>query len=66
VLVTVSSPEDLSRLKEVVDRVIPQETNGKSTVQVGVFSSQDNAARLVEILAGKGFQAVVVPDVVRS
>ncbi|UFP94031.1 DUF1565 domain-containing protein [Gloeobacter morelensis] len=61
VLVTDSGSADLDLLKELVARVIQQTYEGKPVLQVGVFSSEDNANRLVQTLSDKGFRAILVP-----
>ncbi|WP_164928516.1 DUF1565 domain-containing protein [Gloeobacter violaceus] len=61
VLVTDSGSADLDLLKELVARVIQQMYEGKPVLQVGVFSSEDNANRLVQTLSDKGFRAILVP-----
>ncbi len=60
VLVTDSKLDDVTRLKELVERVIQQTHDGKPVLQVGVFSSQENASRLVQMLTEKGFRAILV------
>lgn len=60
VLVTDSRPNDVTRLKELVNGVVSQTYAGKPALQVGVFASRDNADRMIELLSDKGFRAVSV------
>lgn len=58
--VLVTDAIDPERLKEVVAQVVQRTHAGRPALQVGVFSSQENASRLVEELSSKGFRAIVV------
>ncbi|MBC8120312.1 MAG: DUF1565 domain-containing protein [Gemmatimonadaceae bacterium] len=60
VLVTDNRPDDVNRLKELVNGVVSQTYAGKPALQVGVFASRDNADRMIELLSEKGFRAVSV------
>ncbi|AGY58710.1 DUF1565 domain-containing protein [Gloeobacter kilaueensis] len=61
VLVNESKPSRLSSIKGLALKPKSQSYQGKSYLQVGTFTTQDNADRLVQQLNEKGFKAIIVP-----
>ena len=61
VLVEVRNSRQESKLRELISGAFRTTYNGKPMIQVGRFSSQENAQEVVSNLVGKGFRAIIVP-----
>lgn len=61
VLVEVRSSRQESKLRELISGAFRTTYNGKPVIQVGRFSSEENAQEVVNDLVQKGFRAIIVP-----
>jgi hypothetical protein len=58
VLITDASP-DLKKLKQFVKNPFHREYEGRTVLQVGVFSSESSAQQIIKQLNSQGFKAIV-------
>jgi hypothetical protein len=58
VLITDASP-DLRKLKQIVKNPFHREYEGRTVLQVGVFSSESSAKQVIRQLNAQGFKAIV-------
>lgn len=61
VLVETEDEQMQSLVKSLVPEAFPTSINGQSVMQIGAFSSHDNAQEAVEMLSHSGLQGIIQP-----